>query len=120
MNGAGDTQPNAALFLIPEDGSEPVFVRDTDPEGVLTISALPGRYVSGLEVIDMQGRQAWRARQGVAQRPLAPGLLDVSDLLILTEGAPSPSTLEQAIPHVRPGVLIRRGSGFPSSGKRTG
>lgn len=106
-------QPNAAMFLVPEDGSEPTFVRGGDPEGVLTISALPGRYVSGMEVIDLQGRQAWRARQGVAQLPLAPDDLDVSDLLILKEGAPAPANLEQAIPYVRPGVRIRRGERFP-------
>jgi hypothetical protein len=106
-------QPNAALFLIPEDGSEPRFVRGGDAEGVLTISSPPGRYVSGLEVVDLQSRQAWRARQGVAQLPLAPGLLDVSDLLILKEGTPLPASLEEAIPHVRPGVRIRRGERFP-------
>ena len=106
-------QPHAALFLIPEDGSEPNFVRGTDPEGVLTISSSPGRYVSGLEVVDLQGRQAWRARQGVAQLPLAPGRLDVSDLLILKEGSPLPSSLAEAIPHVRPGVRIKKGERFP-------
>lgn len=106
-------QPHAALFLIPEDGSPPKFVRGTDAEGVLTISSPPGRYVSGLEVVDLQGRQAWRARQGVVQLPLAPGLLDVSDLLILKEGTPLPQSLEDAIPHVRPGVRIRRGELFP-------
>ncbi len=106
-------EPHAALFLIPEDGSEPAFVRGSDPEGVLTIHAPPGRYVSGLEVVDLQGRQAWRARQGVAQRVLEPGLLDVSDLLILKEGTPLPANLEEAIPNVRPGVRIRRGERFP-------
>jgi hypothetical protein len=106
-------QPHAALFLIPEDGSEPAFIRGDNAEGVLMIYAPPGRYVSGLEVVDLQGRQAWRARQGVAQLPLAPGLLDVSDLLILKEGSPVPANLDQAIPHVRPGVRIRRGERFP-------
>jgi hypothetical protein len=105
--------PHAALFLIPEDGSEPRFVRGSAPEGVLTIDAPPGRYVSGLEVVDLQGRQAWRARQGVAQLPLAPGRLDVSDLLILEQGAPRPGSLAEAIPHVRAGVRIRRGERFP-------
>jgi hypothetical protein len=106
-------QPHAALFLVPEDGSEPTFVRGRDAEGVLTINSAPGRYVSGLEVVDLQGRQAWRARQGVAQLPLVPGLLDVSDLLILKEGTPLPGSLEEAIPHVRPGVRIRKGERFP-------
>jgi hypothetical protein len=106
-------QPHSALFLIPEDGSEPRFVRGTDEEGVLTINSLPGRYVSGLEVVDLEGKQAWRARQGVAQLPLVPGLVEVSDLLILKEGAPLPESLDEAIPHVRPGVRIRRGERFP-------
>lgn len=106
-------EPHAALFLVPEDGSEPTFVRGGDPAGVLTITSPPGRYVSGLEVVDLQGRQAWRARQGVAQLSLEPGRLDVSDLLILNEGAPRPTSLEEAIPHVRPGVRIRRGEQFP-------
>jgi hypothetical protein len=105
--------PEAALFLIPEDGSEPRFVRGIDAEGVLTINSPPGRYVSGLEVVDLRGKQAWRARQGVVQLPLAPGLIDVSDLLILKEGTPLPESLEEAIPHVRPGVRIRRGERFP-------
>jgi hypothetical protein len=106
-------QAHAALFLIPEDGSEPEFVRGLDEEGVLTISSPPGRYVSGLEVVDLQGRQAWRARQGVVQLPLVPGLVDVSDLLILEEGAPLPASLDEAIRHARPGVRIRKGERFP-------
>ena len=106
-------QPHAAFFLIPEDGSEPRFVRGTDAEGVLTINSPHGRYVSGLEVVDLQGKQAWRARQGVAQLPLVPGLVDVSDLLILKEGAPLPESLEEAVRYVRPGVRIRRGERFP-------
>jgi len=106
-------EPHAALFLIPEDGSEPTFVRGFDEEGVLTINSPPGRYVSGLEVVDLEGKQAWRARQGVAQLPLVPGLVGVSDLLILKEGTPLPGSLEEAIPHVRPGVRIRKGERFP-------
>jgi hypothetical protein len=108
-----EVQPHAALFLVPENGSEPFFVRGDDPEGVLTVNATPGRYVSGLEVVDLQGKQAWRARQGVVQLPLAPGNVDVSDLLILKEGTPLPQNLEEAIPNVRPGVRIRRGERFP-------
>jgi len=66
-----------------------------EPEGVLTIEAPPSRYVSSLEVVDLEGRQAWRARQGVVQLPLVPGLVDVSDLMILEEGAPLPETMEE-------------------------
>jgi hypothetical protein len=104
--------PHTSLFLIPVDGGLAVNVRGRDPEGVLVIEARPGRYVSGLEVVDLENRRAWRARQGVAQLPLAPGSVDVSDLMILEEGAPLPESLDEAIPHVRPGVRVRAGESF--------
>jgi hypothetical protein len=44
---------------------------------------------------------------------LTPGLVGVSDLMILKEGAPIPESLEEALPHVRPGVRLRRGERFP-------
>ena len=99
--------------MVPESGEEPVFVRGNDPEGVLTVQTWPGRYVSGLEVVDLEGRQAWRARQGIVQLPLTPGLVDVSDLMILREGTPLPASLDEAIPDVRPGVRLRTGESFP-------
>lgn len=102
----------AGLFLVPEDGGPMVEIRGTDPEGVITLLAPPRRYVSSLEVLDADGKRAWRARQGVKQDPLVPGVVALSDLLILTEGAPLPATLEEALPHVRPGVRIRRGERF--------
>ena len=106
-------EPYAALYLVPETGEEPLEVRSRDAEGVLNMEVVPGLYVSSLEVVDLEGRQAWRARQGVAQFPLIPGLVDVSDLMILKEGAPLPTSLEEALPHVRPGVRIRQGERFP-------
>lgn len=104
---------HAALFLVSEDGEEPIYVRGDEPEGVLSIEAAPGRYVSGLEVVNLEGRRAWRARQGVTQRPLAPGMVDVSDLMILESGAPIPASLEDAMAHLRPGVRLRPGERFP-------
>ena len=103
----------AALFMVPENGEEPTYVRGSEPDGVLAIEVPPGRYVSGLEVVDLQGRQAWRARQGVVQRPLEPGMVDVSDLMILEEGAPLPESLDEAMPYLRPGVRLRQGERFP-------
>jgi hypothetical protein len=104
--------PYASLFLVPVDGGPDVNVLGRETEGVLSIEARPGSYVSGLEVVDRDNRRAWRARQGVVQRPLAEGAVDVSDLMILREGVPLPETLEQAIPLVRPGVRLRRGETF--------
>jgi hypothetical protein len=104
--------PHAALFLVPEDGSAEIYVQGTDPEGFLAVEAPPGRYVSGLEVVSVEDRRAWRARQGVVQRPLEPGMVDVSDLMILKEGSPVPSSLDEAMPHLRPGVRLRRDERF--------
>lgn len=104
--GSAGEPPHAALFLIPEDGGPFTNVLGRDPEGVLTIRAAPGRYVSSLEVVDLQERRAWRARQGVVQDPLSPGMVSVSDVMILREGAPLPDTFEEAVPHVRPGIRV--------------
>ena len=108
-----DGPVHSALFLVPEDGSEPISVRGTDSEGVLTMYSWPGRYVSGIEVVDQEGRRAWRARQGVQLLPLAFGVVDASDLMILKEDAPLPETLDEAIPHARPGIRVRQGERFP-------
>lgn len=104
--------PAAGLFLVPEDGRRTLRVQGRDAEGVLTMRVRPGRYVSSLEVVDIRGRQAWRARQGVVLRPLEPGMVGVSDLLILKPGAPLPENLDEAIPHVRPGVRLSPGERF--------
>jgi hypothetical protein len=102
----------AGLFLIPEEGGAAAEVRGTDARGVFTLNAAPGRYVSSLEVLAAGDKRAWRARQGVRQVPLVPGLVAVSDLLILEKGAPYPATLEEAIPHVRPGVRVGKAERF--------
>jgi hypothetical protein len=104
--------PYASLFLVPLDGGPLTNELGRDTAGVLTIEARPGRYVSGLEVVDRENRRAWRARQGIVQLPLAPGDLDVSDLMILKEGAPLPESLEEAMPNLRQGVRLRAGEGF--------
>jgi hypothetical protein len=105
--------PAAGMFLVPDDGRAPLRTQSREQEGVLTMRVRPGRYVAGLEVVDLQGRQAWRARQGVVQRALEPGMVDVSDLMILNSGAPLPESLDEALPDIRPGVRIRAGERFP-------
>jgi hypothetical protein len=102
----------SALFLVPEDGGDLHEAWGILPEGVLTLLAPPGRYVSSLELLDPEAGRAWRARQGVKQEPMIRGLVAVSDLLILEEGAPPVESLEEAIPHVRPGVRIAKGERF--------
>jgi len=102
----------AGLFLVPVDGGPEVRVGGTDASGVFRLLTDPGSYVASLEVFEPRRLRAWRARQGVRQEPLLPGLVSVSDLLILEEGAPAPTDLEEAIPHVRPGIRVRSGERF--------
>jgi hypothetical protein len=108
----GGSPLQAGLFLVPVDSGSAAEVRGTQEAGVFTLHAPPGRYVSSLEVFDAADKRAWRARQGVQQVPLVPGLVAVSDLLILDQGAQLPASLDEAIPHVRRGVRIRRGERF--------
>lgn len=102
----------AGLFLVPVDGGDPADVRGTEPDGAFTLKAKPGKYVSSLEVLDQGQKRAWRARQGVRQDPLVPGLVAVSDLMIMSKGAPFPTSLDDAIPNVRRSVRIQRGEKF--------
>jgi hypothetical protein len=111
--GAGrDADVEAGMFLVPLDGLPLRAARSASADGVFTLRGPPGRYVSSLEVLDREGRRAWRARQGVRQDPLEPGSVDVSDLLILNAGAPFPDRLDDAIPHVRPGITVKRDERF--------
>jgi hypothetical protein len=102
----------AALYLVPLDGGEAHVVTGTDREGVLTMIAPPGRYVSSLEMFSSTTRRAWRARQGVVQEALVRGLVAVSDLLLLRPEAGLPDTIDEAIPLARPGIRIAPGERF--------
>jgi hypothetical protein len=112
----GAVQPlgptESALILVPEGGGPAHEAFGIDPEGVLMLQAPTGRYVSSLELWDERGRRAWRARQGVRQVPLTPGLVGVSDLMILDRDAPYPATLDEAIPHLRPGIRVQADERF--------
>ncbi len=109
---AGQGPAKTGLFLVPEDGGEPASVEGDVREGVLSLRAPTGRYVSSLEVLDRGAGAAWRARQGVSQDRLERGQAGVSDLLLLEEGAPLPDDLDEAIPLARRGIRIRTGERF--------
>lgn len=100
------------LFLVPEKGGPALSVRGSDASGVLTLEAPAGRYVSSLEVMEPTRRRAWRARQGVAQDPLEPGTVAVSDLLLLRPDAPFPESVGEAIQLARPGIRVDADEAF--------
>ena len=102
----------AGFYLIPESGGEVVSTENTEQEGVFTLRAPTGRYVSGIEVLEMERNRAWRARQGVNQEALIRGLVYVSDLMILREDAPLPDELDEAVSLARPNVRVRADERF--------
>ena len=110
--GGGQGPARTGLFLIPEDGGEIHSASGQSREDVLTLRAPAGRYLSSLEVFEEYDRAAWRARQGVTLVPLSPGRAGISDVILLREGAPMPSDLEEAIPQLRPGIRVARGEAF--------
>lgn len=107
-----DGPVRSALFLMPEAGGDPIVAEGSEAAGVFRLQAPTGRYVSSLEVFEPAEERAWRARQGVNQAELLRGLVAASDLLILSEDAPLPDDLDQAIPLARPGVRIGTGERF--------
>jgi len=102
----------SGLYLVPVDGGQALDTLGDAPEGVFTMEVPQGRYVSSMELYEPGAKRAWRARQGLVQAPLTPGLAAVSDLLILKAGASLPTSLDEAIPEVRPGVRIHQGERF--------
>ena len=96
----------AGFFLAPESGGDIVSTEGTEQEGVFTLRAPTGRYVSSIEVFEPEARRAWRARQGVSQEPIIRGLVALSDLMVLREGALLPADLDEAVPLARPNVRI--------------
>ena len=102
----------AAFFLMPESGGDVFSAEGTEQEGVFTLRAPTGRYVSSIEVFEAEAERAWRARQGVNQQPLIRGLVAVSDLMILREGASLPVDLDEAVPLARPNVRVRADERF--------
>jgi hypothetical protein len=97
----------AGLFLVEEDGHAVFRTLGDEREGVLTLLAPTGRYVSSLELLDRDAGSAWRARQGVTQVTLPRGLAGISDLVLLREDAPIPTSLEEAVPLIRPGIRVQ-------------
>ncbi len=96
----------AAFFLVPEMEGDVISVEGTDQEGVFTLRAPTGRYVSSIEVLEPESQRAWRARQGVNQTPMVRGIVTLSDLMLLREGAPLPVDIDEAIPLARPNVRV--------------
>ncbi len=106
-----DARIDAALALY-GDGETPAHVSPFPaggPRGVQEISAAPGRHLVSLEIVSEEARRAARARRGLRVPPLAPGLVAVSDLLLLRSADELPDSLEAALRNVRGGTRVSPG-----------
>lgn len=89
-------------------------IRETDAlSGALVAEALAEPVILSLEIVVPEERRLARARYGFDVTAQPPGMLAVSDLLLLRGGEPLPETLEEAID-------VARGSGRLLSGEEVG
>jgi hypothetical protein len=102
----------SGLFLVDTESGDVHEVRGDGPEGALQLQLPNGHYVVGLEAFNPQGKKAWRARYGLWQDPIVPGLAAISDLLILRGGGEIPTSLDEALPGALPAVRIEAGEAF--------
>ena len=88
------------LFLIPVDGDGGIrgAVRADGAEGVLTLRAPAGGWVVSAEAWSPPRRIEGRTRQGLRRDSVPRDVATVSDLLLVREEGPEPTTLEEAVP----------------------
>ena len=99
----------SGLFLHSLSDQDSYRVLGTDSTAKSSILVPNGSYVIGLEILDKSAKKAWRIRRGLWQESLTPGLTSLSDLLILSGAGTVPSTLEEAIPQIKPRLTIQSG-----------
>jgi len=100
----------AGLFLIAESGqSDPVSAVRVGGEGLLQVSALPGRYLLSLELWNPSQRWGARLRHGVLAPPMPHGSPHLSDILLLRRAEGLPETLSEAAPRMLPGTHLPAG-----------
>ncbi len=94
-------------FLLDTLALEPrpqTLVDIEDHRGVVLARAPAGGYLLSIEALDAAGTGGWRHREGVRIAPPLPGMLLVSDLLLLepdARGTPEEASLEEVAPRAR-------------------
>jgi hypothetical protein len=101
----------AALVLARDEHSEVIIGRapSTGVRGVLTATAPWRPALVGVEVLSRQAGRAARTRFGTGPRPDSGARIALSDLLLLDATAAPPTTLAEALPHVRASTRARVG-----------
>ena len=120
-----EAEIRSGLFLLSHDDLEPVearsdvrgpFAQGPDPAGVALARAPSGTYMVSLELLDVAGERAWRARHGVVQDPVSRDVVTLSDLLLLRPEATAGEgevvgegdSLEAHVDRVLPSVRLQR------------
>jgi hypothetical protein len=101
--------PEAGLALRTLDGEQVSATRVGGRRaGVLARSVPPGSYVASVEVWDPDAGLAGRHRVALEAPSVPPGIVALSDLLLLEEG-PDPEALQDAVSRVLPSLELRAG-----------
>lgn len=110
---AGDTPPaevQAALVLATGPAHPPATALvHGGPVGTLRVSAAAAPAMASLEALLPAEKTAYRVRYGVDAEPLPPGEAAVSDLLLLADADPLPSSLAEAARAARGSTEVRAG-----------
>lgn len=106
-----DMPDRHGLFALLEGAAAPAFGETEDgSDGALLLELSAGSYVVSYESWSPSRRVAGRFRAGLVITAVTPDVAIVSDLLLLTGGAPEPTSLEQALPRVLPRARIEPGA----------
>lgn len=112
-----DVDVDASLTLLPaRDPSLAVLTHTAEsrqPFGAMVMEAPAIPLVVGIEVLVPAEKRIARARYGVDLSPIPPGLISLSDLLLLRGDTELPESLEEAVP-------LARGSARVVPGERIG
>lgn len=112
---AGVAEVEAGLAVLAPGDTEPRVTRfdGGGNRGALLAVAPPGPVLLSVELLSVGARRAGRARTGYRLPALEPGVLGLSDVLLLRDGERLPDSLQAAVP-------LARGSDRVAPGERLG
>ncbi|MGH9423530.1 MAG: hypothetical protein ACRD3J_26385, partial [Thermoanaerobaculia bacterium] len=101
----------AAIVAMGDETATPAIseIAESPVKNVLTVETPWKSQLVGVELLAQDSTAAARWRSGLAEIPLNPDLVSVSDLLFVDEGPSLPTDLSEAIPRAHGGTKFARG-----------
>jgi hypothetical protein len=101
----------AAVVAMGDETATPTIaeVAESPVKNVLTVETPWRSQLVGVELLAKDSAAAARWRSGLAEIPLSPDHISVSDLLFVDEGPSLPTDLTEAIPRAHGGTKFARG-----------